>query len=67
MISFYSSAFYTFVDNSDIYSKLKDFLDYLKNSLKIIKTEMEVIEGYAMIYYQQIKEKEKEKDINNEV
>ena len=67
MISFYSSAFYTFVDDSEIYSKLKDFLDYLKNSLKIIKTETEVIEGYAMIYFQQIKEKEKEQDIKQDI
>ena len=63
MISFYSSAFYHFINDPDVYSKLKDFLNYLKNTLKIIKTEVEVIEGYAMIYFQQIKEKEK--DINN--
>ena len=37
MISFYSSAFYTFADDSEIYTKLQDFLGYLKNSLKIIK------------------------------
>ena len=67
MISFYSSAFYTFADDSDIYTKLQDFLGYLKNSLKIIKTETEVIEGYAMIYFQQIKEKEKEQDIKQDI
>ena len=67
MISFYSSAFYTFADDSEIYSKLQDFLGYLKNSLKIIKTETEVIEGYAMIYFQQIKEKEKEQDIKQDI
>ena len=62
MISFYSSAFYYFVNDSEVYSKLKEFLNYLKNTLKIIKTDTEVIEGYAMIYFQQIKEKEN--DIN---
>ena len=62
MISFYSSAFYYFVNDSVVYSKLKEYLNYLKNTLKIIKTDTEVIEGYAMIYFQQIKEKEN--DIN---
>ena len=50
-------------------------MNYLKNNIKIIKTETEVIEGYAMIYFQQIKEKEeenakeddKEKDKDKEV
>ena len=59
MISFYSSAFYSFIEQADILSKLKDFLNYLKNTLKILKTENETIEGYAMIYFQQIKENEK--------
>ena len=63
MISFYSSVFYTFINEPETYSKLKDFLNYLKSVLKIIKTETEVIEGYAMIYFQQIKEKEN--DINS--
>ena len=58
MISFYSSAFYSFIEQSDILNKLKDFLNYLKNTLKILKTENETIEGYAMIYFQQIKENE---------
>lgn len=58
MISFYSSAFYSFIGQNDILNKLKDFLNYLKNTLKIIKTENETIEGYAMIYFQQIKENE---------
>ena len=62
MISFYSSAFYCFINEKDVYPKLKEYLDYLRNTLKIIKTETEVIEGYAMIYFNQIKEKEK--DIN---
>ena len=56
MISFYSAAFYVFVDNKDIYPKLKEFLGYLKNKSKIIKSEEEVIEGYAMIYYEIIKQ-----------
>ena len=56
MISFYSSAFYSFIEQSDILNKLKDFLNYLKNTLKILKMENETIEGYAMIYFQQIKE-----------
>ena len=38
MISFYSSIFYTFVDNTEIYNNLKEYLNYLKNTLKIIKT-----------------------------
>ena len=58
MISFYSSAFYSFIGQNDILNKLKDFLNYLKNTLKIIKTENETIEGYVMIYFQQIKENE---------
>ena len=62
MISFYSPAFYCFINEKDVYPKLKEYLDYLRNTLKIIKTETEVIEGYAMIYFNQIKEKEK--DIN---
>ena len=45
MISFYSSAFYSFIGQNDILNKLKDFLNYLKNTLKIIKTENEMIEG----------------------
>ena len=56
MISFYSAAFYAFVENKDIYPKLKEFLGYLKNKSKIIKSEEEVIEGYAMIYYEIIKQ-----------
>lgn len=60
MISFYSSAYYTFINDKEIYSVLKEYLNYLKNNIKIIKTETEVIEGYAMIYFQQIKEKEEE-------
>ena len=56
MISFYSAAFYVFADNKDIYPKLKEFLGYLKNKSKIIKSEEEVIEGYAMIYYEIIKQ-----------
>ena len=63
MISFYSAAFYYFINDPNIHSQLKDFLSYLKNTLKIIKTETETIEGYAMIYFQHIKEKED--DINN--
>ena len=63
MISFYSAAFYYFINDPNIHSQLKDFLGYLKNILKIIKTETETIEGYAMIYFQHIKEKED--DINN--
>ena len=63
MISFYSAAFYYFINDPNIHSQLKDFLGYLKNTLKIIKTETETIEGYAMIYFQHIKEKED--DINN--
>ena len=54
MISFYSAAFYVYSQNKDIYSKLQDFLNYLKNTSKIIKIEEETIEGYAMIYFQQI-------------
>ena len=56
MISFYSAAFYVFAENKDIYPKLKDFLEYLENKTKIIKSEQEVIEGYAMIYYEGIKQ-----------
>ena len=56
MISFYSAAFYVFAENKEIYPKLKDFLEYLKNKTKIIKSELEVIEGYAMIYYEGIKQ-----------
>ena len=56
MISFYSAAFYAFSENKEIYPKLKDFLDYLKNKTKIIKSEQEVFEGYAMIYYEGIKQ-----------
>ena len=63
MISFYSAGFYYFINDPNIHSQLKDFLSYLKNTLKIIKTETETIEGYAMIYFQHIKEKED--DINN--
>ena len=63
MISFYSAAFYYFINDPNIHSQLKDFLSYLKITLKIIKTETETIEGYAMIYFQHIKEKED--DINN--
>ena len=63
MISFYSAGFYYFINDPNIHSQLKDFLGYLKNTLKIIKTETETIEGYAMIYFQHIKEKED--DINN--
>ena len=62
MISFYSSIFYTFVDNTEIYNNLKEYLNYLKNTLKVLKIETEVIEGYAMIYSEQIKDKEN--DIN---
>ena len=62
MISFYSSIFYTFVDNPEIYNNLKEYLNYLKNTLKVLKIETEVIEGYAMIYSEQIKDKEN--DIN---
>ena len=62
MISFYSAAFYYFINDPNNHSQLKDFLGYLKNTLKIIKTETETIEGYAMIYFQHIKEKED--DIN---
>ena len=54
MISFYSAAFYVYSQNKDVYSKLQDFLNYLKNTSKIIKIEEETIEGYAMIYFQQI-------------
>ena len=56
MISFYSAAFYVFAENKDIYPKLKDFLEYLENKTKIIKSEQEVFEGYAMIYYEGIKQ-----------
>ena len=62
MISFYSAAYYTFIEDQEIFSKLKEYLNYLKNNIKIIKTEMEVIEGYAMIYFQQIKERDEEKE-----
>ena len=62
MISCYSSIFYTFVDNAEIYNNLKEYLNYLKNTLKVLKIETEVIEGYAMIYSEQIKDKEN--DIN---
>ena len=56
MISFYSAVYYVYINNKDIYMKLKDFLGYLKNKSKVIKTEQEVIEGYAMIYFEQIKQ-----------
>ena len=56
MISFYSAAFYAFAENKEIYPKLKDFLEYLKNKTKIIKSEQEVFEGYALIYYEGIKQ-----------
>ena len=56
MISFYSAAFYVYSQNKDVYSKLQDFLNYLKNTSKIIKIEEETIEGYAMIYFQQIEQ-----------
>ena len=56
MISFYSAAFYVYSQNKDVYSKLQDFLNYLKNTSKIIKIEDETIEGYAMIYFQQIEQ-----------
>jgi hypothetical protein len=56
IISFYSASFYVFSNNKDIFPKLKDFLEYLKNKSKILKTEEEVIEGYAMIYFESIKQ-----------
>ena len=56
MISFYSAAFYVFSNNKEVYPKLKDFLEYLKNKTKIIKSDQEVIEGYAMIYFEGIKQ-----------
>ena len=56
IISFYSAAFYVFSNNKDIFPKLKDFLEYLKNQTKILISEEEVIEGYAMIYYESIKQ-----------
>ena len=56
MISFYSAAFYVLAENKEMYPKLKDFLEYLKNKTKIIKSEQEVFEGYAMIYYEGIKQ-----------
>ena len=56
IISFYSASFYVFSNNEDIFPKLKDFLEYLKNKSKILKTEEEVIEGYAMIYFESIKQ-----------
>ena len=56
MISFYSAAFYAYADNKDIYMKLKEFLGYLKNKSKVIQTEEEIIEGYAMIYSESLKQ-----------
>jgi len=56
MISFYSAVYYVYINNKDVYIKLKDFLGYLKNKSKVIKTEEEIIEGYAMIYFEQIKQ-----------
>lgn len=56
MISFYSAAYYVFSDNKEIYGHLKDFLEYLKFQSKIIKSEEEVIEGYAMIYFEGLKQ-----------
>ena len=56
MISFYSSCFYVYADNKDIYPKLKEFLGYLKNITKVINTEEEIIEGYAMIYFESLKQ-----------
>ena len=66
MISFYSAAYYTFINDQQIFSVLKEYLNYLKNNIKIIKTETEAIEGYSMIYYQQIKEKEDETEKEDE-
>ena len=56
IISFYSASFYVFSNNKDIFPKLKEFLECLKNKSKILKTEEEVIEGYAMIYFESIKQ-----------
>ena len=56
MISFYSAVYYVYANNCELYSNLKDFLGYLKNKTKIINTEEEIIEGYAMIYFGQIKQ-----------
>ena len=56
MISFYSAVYYVYANNCELYSNLKDFLGYLKNKTKIINTEEEIIEGYAMIYFEQIKQ-----------
>ena len=56
MISFYSAIYYVYSNNKNIYINLRDFLSYLKNKSKIINTEEEVIEGYAMIYSEQIQQ-----------
>ena len=56
MISFYSAAYYVFSNNKEIYPHLKDFLNYLKFQSKIIKSEEEVFEGYAMIYFEGLKQ-----------
>ena len=56
MISFYSACFYIYSENKDIYPKLKEFLGYLKNITKVINTEEEIIEGYAMIYFESLKQ-----------
>ena len=58
MISFYSAVYYVYSNNADLYKNLRDFLGYLKNKTKIINTEEEIIEGYAMIYFEQIKQQE---------
>ena len=62
IISFYSSGFYSFYDDPSIFNNLKDYLNYLQDTLKIIKVEVETIEGYAMIYFQQLKENEKKEE-----
>ena len=62
IISFYSVGFYSFYDDPSIFNNLKDYLNYLQDTLKIIKVEVETIEGYAMIYFQQLKENEKKEE-----
>ena len=55
MISFYSACFYVYSNNKVIYQKLKEFLGYLKNITKVINTEEQIIEGYAMMYFESLK------------
>ena len=62
IISFYSAGFYSFYDDPSIFNNLKDYLNYLQDTLKIIKVEVETIEGYAMLYFQQLKENEKKEE-----